>query len=70
MGDALLDPLGRLLLIGLIELLVFGLFERWPARLPRWLAHWALQVAAVAFAVPPAAWTAYTLAPIGHRSPR
>lgn len=61
--------LGRLLLIGLILLLVFGLFERWPARLPRWLARWALQVAAVAFAVPPAAWTVYTLATIRHSQP-
>lgn len=59
--------LGRLLLVGLVLLLVFGLFERWPAHLPRWLARWALQVAAVAFAVPFAVWLAYTLATLSRR---
>ncbi|HET7370031.1 MAG TPA: histidine kinase [Gammaproteobacteria bacterium] len=61
--------LGRLLFIGLVLLLVFDLFERWPARLPRWLARWALQVAAVALAVPAATWMAYTLVTIGNRVP-
>src|SRR5688572_12713850 len=42
----------RLMLLGLIALLVFGLFERWPKRLPKWLARWALQVVAVALAMP------------------
>src|SRR4029079_13122239 len=32
------------LLLGLVAMLVFGLFERWPKRLPRWIARWALQV--------------------------
>lgn len=61
--------LGRLLLVGLVLLLVFGLFERWPTRLPRWIARWALQVVAVAFAVPLAVWLSYTLATLGHRPP-
>ncbi|MHB8446671.1 MAG: sensor histidine kinase [Rudaea sp.] len=61
--------LGRLLFVGLILLLVFGLFERWPARLPRWFARWALQVMAVAVAVPPAVFMAYTLATLGHHPP-
>ncbi len=38
--------------IGLAALVAFGLFEQWPARLPGWLARWALQVAAVAFVIP------------------
>ena len=38
--------------LALVLMLVFGLFEQWPARLPRWLARWALQVLAVALAVP------------------
>ena len=38
--------------VGLALLLVFGLFEQWPRRLPRWLARWALQVAAVGARVP------------------
>jgi LytS/YehU family sensor histidine kinase len=33
-------------------LLAFGLFERWPARLPAWIARWLLQVLGVACAVP------------------
>ena len=53
--------LGRLLLIGLILLLDFGLLERWPARLPSWLARWALQVLGVAIMVPFAVALAYAL---------
>lgn len=33
-------------------MLVFGLFEQWPRRLPRWCARWVLQVLAVAIAMP------------------
>jgi hypothetical protein len=43
--------IGREMLVGLAALLAFGLFERWPARLPRWLARWALQVLGVAVAI-------------------
>jgi hypothetical protein len=43
----------RLMLLGLVLLTVFGLFEQWPKRLPRWLARWMLQVAAVAIVVAP-----------------
>jgi hypothetical protein len=32
----------RAVLLGLLAMLVFGLFEQWPARLPAWLARWAL----------------------------
>jgi signal transduction histidine kinase len=47
--------------VGFCLLLVFGLFERWPSRLPRWLARWALQVVAVGVAVPVLVFTAYAL---------
>jgi signal transduction histidine kinase len=47
--------------IGLGLLLVFGLFEQWPRRLPPRLARWVLQVAAVGLAVPVLVFTAYTL---------
>ena len=47
--------------VGLGLLLVFGLFERWPRRLPRGLARWALQVVAVGVAVPVLVFIAYTL---------
>lgn len=45
--------------VGLALLLVFGLFEQWPRRLPRWLARWALQVVAVGVTVPVALFFAY-----------
>ena len=44
----------RCVLVGLAALTAFGLFERWPATLPNFIARWALQVLAVAFVVP---WT-------------
>ena len=56
---------GRLLFVGCIQLLVFGLFERWPKRLPHWLARWVLQVLGVAIVVPFAVALAYTLTTIG-----
>jgi len=43
---------GRIVLLGLIALLVFGLFEQWPRRLPRRLARWVLQVVGVGLAMP------------------
>src|ERR1700704_1714485 len=36
--------IGREVFVGLAALLAFGLFEQWPARLPSWIARWALQV--------------------------
>jgi sensor histidine kinase YesM len=60
---------GRWLFVALFELLVFGLFERWPKRLPRWIARWALQVIAVAFFVPIAVSCAYALTTIGDPEP-
>ncbi|WP_105533904.1 sensor histidine kinase [Solimicrobium silvestre] len=51
----------RLLFVGLVQLLIYGLFERWPQRLPLWLARWVLQVAAVAIVVPFATVFIYSL---------
>jgi LytS/YehU family sensor histidine kinase len=59
----------RLFIIGFIQLTAFGLFERWPRRLPRWVARWVLQVAAVAIVVPFAAALAYTLTSFGDVIP-
>ncbi len=39
-------------LLGLIAMLLFGLFEQWPKQLPTWFARWALQVMGVALAMP------------------
>ena len=47
--------------VGLGLMLVFGLFEQWPRRLPAWLARWALQVVSVGAAAPVLVFTAYTL---------
>jgi len=58
-------PIGHLVArvfgVGLALLLVFGLFEQWPRRLPRWMARWALQVAAVGVTVPLAFFVAFLL---------
>jgi hypothetical protein len=43
----------RTVLLGFIAMLVFGLFEQWPKRLPRWLARWVLQVVMVAICIVP-----------------
>ncbi|MBF5045869.1 sensor histidine kinase [Aggregicoccus sp. 17bor-14] len=51
----------RALLVGLVALGVFGLFERWPRRLPRWLARWVLQVLGVAAAVPVTTFALFAL---------
>ena len=42
----------RIVLLGLIAMIVFGLFEQWPKRLPARLARWVLQVLGVALAMP------------------
>ena len=55
----------RMLFVGLFVVLAFGLFERWPARLPTWFARWALQVVAVAMAVPIGTAIAYAITTLG-----
>jgi two-component sensor histidine kinase len=57
---------GRAMVIGFAALLAFGLFERWPARLPPWFARWVLQVLAIVLAVPLGAYLAYWLTTGGH----
>jgi len=49
----------RTMMIGLILMLVFGLIEQWPRRLPGWLARWVLQVVGIAIAVPIAVLAIY-----------
>jgi two-component sensor histidine kinase len=56
----------RVVGLGLVLMVVFGVFEQWPRRLPKWLARWILQVVAVAVAVPFAtAWIYYLSTPDG-----
>ena len=45
--------------IAVVAMLVFGLFEQWPRRLPSWLARWVLQVVAVAAVIPVTTLTIY-----------
>jgi signal transduction histidine kinase len=49
----------RVLVGGLVMALAFGLAERWPARLPRWLARWVWQILVMLVAVPLGALLAY-----------
>lgn len=42
----------RLAAGGFAGLVMFGLFERWPHRLPNWLPRWVLQVASIGLAFP------------------
>ncbi len=59
----------RWIYIGMLLLSVFTLFERWPRRLPRWFARWALQVVAVVATIPIATMSAYALTTIGLDPP-
>jgi len=47
-----LPVIQRAITLGMAALVVFGVFEQWPRRLPAWLPRWVLQVGAVTFAVP------------------
>lgn len=47
--------------LGLLAMLLFGLFEQWPKRLPAWLARWVLQVMGVALAMPLGTLVLYAL---------
>ena len=42
----------RVLPVGLLAMLAFGIFEQWPRRLPAWFARWVLQVLGVALIIP------------------
>ena len=57
--------IARLLIISTALVLVFGLLERWPARLPNWVSRWVLQVAGVAVMVPFVAAIVYGLTTFG-----
>ncbi|MGA8809140.1 MAG: histidine kinase [Thermoanaerobaculia bacterium] len=51
----------RTVTLGLVAVLVFGLFERWPKRLPPSVARWVLQVVGVGLAMPITTLTIYVL---------
>ncbi|MBI2212157.1 MAG: histidine kinase [Acidobacteria bacterium] len=51
----------RTSVLALTGVLVFGLFEQWPRRLPAWLRRWVLQVVSVGIAMPLTTLVIYTL---------
>lgn len=57
-------PPTRVLFVGCVQLLAFGIVERWPKRLPRFVARWVLQVIAVAVVTPFAVALIYSLTTI------
>jgi hypothetical protein len=56
----------RGIVVGLAAMFVFSLFERWPAREPRWIPRWVLQLIAIVVVVPFAALLAYWLTTGGN----
>ncbi len=58
--------LGRTLVVGISALLAFGLLQERPARLPRWLARWVLQLVGIVISVPLSALLGYWLTTGGH----
>jgi hypothetical protein len=59
----------RIFFIAFALLVVFGLLERWPKRLPPWIARWALQVIGVGLVVPFVVAMGYTITTIGLDPP-
>lgn len=58
--------MSRALTVGLGALAAFGLFEQWPAKLPRWLERWVLQLLGVFSSVPFSGLFAYWYTTGGH----
>ena len=53
--------------IGILALIVFGVLEFWPRRLPPWLPRWLLQLAGLAVAIPIFMFVFYlVITPPGH----
>jgi hypothetical protein len=59
----------RLFFIALAATLAFGLFEQWPARMPRRLARWVVQIVVVAVMIPLAVFVAYVATTQGDPVP-
>jgi len=51
--------------IAMVQLGVYGIVERWPRRLPGWVARWMVQLVAIAAVVPFAMAIIYTLTTLG-----
>ncbi len=66
--SGLASILVRTVALGVIGLVVFGLFEQWPRNLPRWLPRWSLQVAGVGLVMPIATFFIYVIS-TAHGAP-
>jgi hypothetical protein len=64
-----IEVMARTMLVALVALAVFGWLEAWPARLPGWLARWALQIVGVIVAIPGAFLALYVVISIGDQMP-
>ena len=53
--------IGHALVVGLIAVLAFGLFEQRPLRLPSWLPRWVLQLGGVVIAIPAGVLLAHSI---------
>jgi two-component sensor histidine kinase len=56
---AMIIVIARTMIVGMAILLMFGLFEQRPKRLPNWLGRWALQLLGIVVVIPFAAALAY-----------
>jgi hypothetical protein len=59
----------RYMFLGLVNLAVFGIFERYPPHLPRWIARWAVQVLAMVIIIPPTVLFIYVVISAGDPVP-
>jgi LytS/YehU family sensor histidine kinase len=64
-----IEVMARAMLVGLVAAAAFGTLERWPAKVPSFMARWALQVAGAAVAIPVAVLVLYLLLSIGDQLP-
>lgn len=53
--------IGHAVVVGLIAMLAFGLFEQRPLRLPPWLPRWVLQLVGVVIAIPAGVLLAHSI---------
>jgi two-component sensor histidine kinase len=56
----------RAAVVGLVAMLAYGILDRWPPRLPRWLGRWVLQLIGIVAVIPLGALLAYWLTTGGN----
>ena len=57
--------IARTTIVAMFAMAAFGVFERWPKRLPDWMARWVLQLLAVVAVIPFATILAFALTGAG-----